>query len=493
MMTKHKADRPRTKAVDGVDFIDGLLRRARSRSQINLGVRFGSFWLIAVLSVWLAAGLASTLGFALPLPVFWFAAVAAVLAFLLAVWAVTRRMPRMVDLARMADFRFGLHERISTLLEVESGEIPSPSSTDLRRRLARDAVASASAIDPASLVPVRIPRSAWLLPVLIFAIWIVQVDAFPLHGRSLAGNTEPPPANLTPAQVEAAAPDLSDIGESLRNLAGLESDPYLQAVAQGFDELAKAVSDEGMTADQFGAEVSRLMDHVERRLGSLPGGNEAGSSPSDSAANGREPPVDIVQPKLGGAPESTPDPAGGTNDAFDGAIRELDDLQASLVELIETRASRAIRSETLAQSYDAVPPPSASSENRAEGGMVQEGPAGGQPIGAAQQANQGEGDIAGAGAQPLSGDAFDDSPLGAEAGFEDVQLPEGKLSDGARIDRTFGPEASDAVVEILAPPPVANFHHFQETAFRHMVLDADTRQVVARYLAPTDPEASGLP
>src|SRR5437868_5017138 len=94
-------------------------------------------------------------------------AVAVLLTFLLA--------PDVAALARAAERRFALQERLSTALEVTATLRADTAFDPIRAALLADAENHAGAIDPRRLVRLTLPRATWAVPVLLVAAVLLQL------------------------------------------------------------------------------------------------------------------------------------------------------------------------------------------------------------------------------------------------------------------------------------------------------------------------------
>lgn len=79
---------------------------------------------------------------------------------LVGLWLVVGRRPSLVEQARFADQQFGLKERASTAVEIQSGDLAVPS--EIARLQLADTVTAVARVDAARQLPFQINRRDWL-------------------------------------------------------------------------------------------------------------------------------------------------------------------------------------------------------------------------------------------------------------------------------------------------------------------------------------------
>ena len=170
-------DKSRALATDGaaciwLPFVQAGLLRAQSRWRLS-AMLHGAVWsMILGLAVFCALGATTLLleGEAarwLPrllvahslLDQIATSAIAFVCALVVAVLATFLLAPDLAALARAADHRFALKERLSTALEVATARPSDAAQDPVRAALLADAEQRASSIDMRALVTLRLPRA----------------------------------------------------------------------------------------------------------------------------------------------------------------------------------------------------------------------------------------------------------------------------------------------------------------------------------------------
>ena len=174
-----------------------------------------------------------------------------------AVW-VWRSRPDMQAMARRADQRFGLHERLSTALELD-GRLPEDErASPVVAALFRDAAAHTSKVDPRSLVPIGLPR-----PAIAFALVAAGVLALQLIWPTGRAPGSALLAAAADSDSESAAELILDIAELVREEAERESNDELRVVATSLEQLASDVVDEGQGGQPVANELAQLLAEAE--------------------------------------------------------------------------------------------------------------------------------------------------------------------------------------------------------------------------------------
>ena len=217
-------------------------------------------WTLAAL--WAALLLPPALVFPSQLPADWLyvGLLSAGLVFVAGIALAFGDAPALPALARQADEKFGLGERLSAFLDARPATV-GPSAA-IYMNLARDASLHARKVQPSRLQPL-VTRG------LVLA-FIVQSGflALAVRNQSLI----PAPA-LQVAEPAAEAGDretlrenLQAVAEVLREDAEKRQDPYLAAVAEAVKELARN-ADPGADSLELNKAVEGLLDHARLAYG----------------------------------------------------------------------------------------------------------------------------------------------------------------------------------------------------------------------------------
>jgi hypothetical protein len=413
-------------------------------------------------------------------------AVAALLTFLLA--------PDLAALARAADRRFALQERLSTALEV-SAKLQSDSALDpVRAALLADAERRAGAIDPHRLVRLTLPRAAWAVPALIVAAILLQVVPPAAFGRAApdatAARDAPDDGTLSRQQAADAAANLRRIAEVIEQDAAQRSDPYLRTIARTLDRLSAEVARATIDRRALAGELDRLLAHAQQAYAQSDRATGQAASRRDATELLRSALDDITgNRQAGAAPARDPDPAVPETaaPARDPAGRP------ALSQERRTPGSRP-QSEQIAALRRLLPGADiqwlyvdedgaevdpraqierlmADEERRARAAL--------QPAGAAANAGQGEGDRAGDGVQPLGrGNAAKPADLAAT---EQMLLPDPERRDGGRIRIEIPPDATLSDVAAPSADAGGGWRRVPEQPVEREALDAENRRIVGRY------------
>lgn len=183
--------------------------------------------------------------------------------------------PEVDKLARAADREFRLHECLSTALEVASA--PARRNGVVAEALLQRAEERSGAVDARRLVPVRLPRSAIGVPVLLIVAALLAAnppppllqDAFSGTGGEVAGEL------FTLDELAETADDLRRIAAILQQDATRRADPGLQAVARQVEALgADMATNPLISRDNVVAEMERLLTAAAAAYG------QAGETPA---------------------------------------------------------------------------------------------------------------------------------------------------------------------------------------------------------------------
>jgi hypothetical protein len=473
--------------------IEGSRRRIRGRILLA-----GAQWSVAV-ALAVFAGLKLFSGFAgaafwrLPASASDTTLLASFTLLALLAWSVVRAWLRTPDLEAVAlwtDSATGSHERLTTA--VETWRVGPRNRTE--EALLFDAGSRAIEVDPARLVPLRWPRPIWPLAVALAAALTLQL--MPVRNAAV---------DRTRTEADQSSESFDDTGVKVRRVAELvakgaeeRNDPYLQAVARSLDQLGERIERGELARTQIDSELDRLFEHLGRALESddaalselLTSFSETGPNVAAAVQEGLEP---APAGELG---EARATPQGAEPDArpSSGPPPSLADILTELELRFEppdapTASATPDAGGATTQGFytDIDPELVAELERRRQLSLQRAQQAAGQPVGAAEQANEGAGDVAGEGVQPLQrglNDTFGQREEAPES--ETVALPEGAQGEGPRIRREVAPEAELSEVEALAVSPQGEWRRAREAEGRRERLGIMDREVVSRYFLPME-------
>jgi hypothetical protein len=460
------------------------LLRSRSRARIGLALRLTARAAVAVGVVQLGLVLTERIWDPpwFPSPTWLLLALLVWLA--LDVPRAVRRAPGVLELARAADRRFGLNERVSTAIELSSSVVPGGAHDELVAAQLADAARHARRIEPRTLVPIPFPRSAWAF----LAVVVLLAGAQFLPATRSTASAAAESQQLAPEVREEIVHDLKRAAELLDLDAERNRDPYVRALAQAFEDLARR-AEAGLVDDvELQQETAQLTEHAERIYGEgvaaardnrepAPGGSEGGAEVRDEEPGAEVPPGEAAAHR---ASETRAD-----------GSRRLSELVGDL-EAVEARWQErrgGQRQLTRAEVAEFGPYVDAAmvevlrelQRQRQEARQEQRA---GQPAGAAQEANEGPGDAAGVGEQPLGSEEGDELPQ-VEGRTEDLLLPGEGREGGDRIRTELPPEARLAEVadEVRA---AGSWEPGREAELRRDLLAPHHRTIVSRYFDRRD-------
>lgn len=486
--------------------IAGLLRSARSRWR-SRNLLLGLCWwcviatvmlLGAVLLRWLEPGFPAGERWAWLLPTL--AGCVAGGVALTAVWAM-RATPDLGQMAWHADRRFGLRSRLETAYELRGGTAPPT----VVAALLEDAEDHLWSVDLRALVPLRLPRFLWLVPVILsiavgFDLWIEPMlsPAAPGSGSELTG-------------LERTAELVGQVASLLELDQATRADPYLAAVTDGFRDLADRLVRGEVDAGNVGEELGNLLQQLAQATRAaapevaavidqvLGGGSSTGSPPRAAAGPADAPAV----------AEQAPVPPSPALDEGHGGERTVEDVFRALgaaLDALERRQEAAVQVTTQPRpQVDVAQPggPQGSYLDRAvsageelEGllaALGQEAVVAGAPVGAAEQSTDDAGDAAGAGGQPGPHEPLGASGIDFAEGLEEVVLPWNE-GEGRRVSVEVEPEAHPVP---LAPSdafqPAGDQERAHEAAMRREAVGGAFRQVIMGYFLPSVQATPGMP
>jgi hypothetical protein len=480
----------------------GLLR-ARSRWQLS-AMLYGAVWsMILGLAVFCALGATTLLlegeGW-LPrllvtpslLDQLATCAIAFACALVVALLATFLLTPELAALARAADHRFALKERLSTALEVATARPSDAAQDPVRSALLADAEQSASSTDMRALISLRLPRAAWAVPALLVTALLLQTVPPDMLGRATpaASNGQNASDNgaLSGDQAADTAANLRRIAEALDQDGARRSDPYLRTIARALERLSAEVGRAAIDRPRLARELGQLLAHAQQAyaqsdrpadqtapqqhptdllrsaLDEITGGRQAGAAPArdspapKATAADRNPPGRPSQPqdrKASGTPTQA--------EQIAAAVRRLTGQDVPWLFVDEDGAEVDPRSQLERLM--------AEEERRAR--------AAAQPAGAAANAGRGDGDQAGDGVQPLGRSAG--AKATDPAATEQMLLPDPQSREGGRIRIEIPPNA--ALSDVAAPSSAAGggWRRVQEQSVERPTLEAEGRRIVGRY------------
>jgi hypothetical protein len=408
-----------------------------------------------------------------------------------ALWTVLRA-PDLADLARAADRKCALKERLSTALEVDGSLQSSPELDPVRAALLADAEHHAGAIDPRGLVRLTLPRAVWMVPALLAIAVLLQVVPPDAFGRAVPGAPAARDAAdgvLIGQQAADMAANLRRIAEILDQDATQRSDPYLRTIARALDRLSTEVARTTSDRRQLAGELDRLLAHTQQAYAesARPAGQTSPrrqpaellrSALNELTGNRQSGPVaerdaDPAAPDVAAAERNPAGrPAQPQQDRKPTGIRTPSDQIAAARRMLGADLPWIFLDEDGAE----VDPRSqierlmADEERRAR--------AGAQPAGAAANAGQGEGDRAGDGVQPLGRGNAKSTDLAAT---EQMLLPDPERRDGGRIRIEIPSDVLRSDVTAPTSDASGGWRRAQEQPVERPSLAAEGRRVVGRY------------
>lgn len=411
------------------------------------------------------------------------------------VWALLRT-PGLLELARRADRDFGLQERVSTALELARAPASAGAEGEMAAALLADAARHAPAIEPQRLVPLRFPRVGWWLVGLasvLVALDVVGPQLFP--GSPIESEVASP---LNAAERSAAVADLRRTADLLGGEAEERKDPYLGALAQAFDDLGQRVASGALDRAATERELGRLLDHVERAYeGELSPFGRAASEPKSPEAGVPTPPPGTAAQAQGSPaarePSSPRSAESGTDSSTERDPSSLSDLlgelgrvEASLQRAGSKREANAgrITAVDYAEFGPYITPESLERLKREREEREAQQARAGQPVGAAQEADRGPGDLAGEGVQPLAGESAVPEALGTAATRrEQVRLPDSPARAGERVRLERAPDVQFSEVAKGERPSGAAWRARREAEVRREQLGPRERTLASCYFS----------
>lgn len=409
--------------------------------------------------------------------------------------------PSLSRMAAVADDRAGLMDRLSTAVEVSS---VGP-KTVVEELLVADSIEVIANVRPERIVRLLPGRGALLW--LVAACVLVACANWGVVAAQRQRTVAAEPSLPTPLSIAESSLSLAAL---LNEDPRFEDDPYLEAIARSFEELSASARSATSVSGELETELAELLGHLydalEGRdpvvrdvlqdqlsgLFSEPGDEAALRSPSASSTAGELP------PEAGGMPLA-PTPELGQADSLrpaagsDRLQRALDAVVESLQESKSAREERqgpdraAVPSDVV-NSYEFLTPEMQAAIELAQATEEEafETAADGVTIGAASDANDGGGNQAGDGIQPMLRNNEKPVPELA-AGAQELLLPDGDRDGGAQRRAETMPISNGETgirpvsIESLTWEPLQLAHSSESTlvGLRH-------RDLVSRYFMPGD-------
>jgi hypothetical protein len=421
-------------------------------------------------------------------------------AFLVGCFVLRRRTPNLSNLARAADHKLALRERLSTALDVDARVPPDVPLDPVRSALFADVEGRARDIDPRAIVKLGMPRAVWLLPALAMIaalLHLVPIDAFASR-NPLADSREN--NALSKDAAESTIVNLQRIADLLNQDADERTDPYLRMIARALKRLETEVEHASVDRHQLADALDRLLAHSRQAYAQNGKGGSGQADPKavDLLAAARD---DIA----GLSPDRPPvlrqtDNAGATAPAAaEQTARHATPPASSPSRPRQARPGATIApplfngapDQTDAQKdgdeYGNLETDLRTQKERAFAEQQRRMRTAAQAVGAAADAGAGEGDRAGNATRPLGNDAPTRTDLAAGS---DMLLPDRTGNNGRRIRIELTPQTD---LSDVAPPSAAgdrNWRHIGEQPVARSAFDARDRKVVGRYFMPP-PESSG--
>jgi len=200
----------------------------------------------------------------------------AILAMIAAPLVAMARRPEIDRMARAADRHFHMNESVSTALEVAGAPDRFAYTGVVGEALVKSVHDRTDKVDAADLVPVRLPRAAIGVPVLIAVAALLTVAPPPPLLQEAFAALRPPPevGGFTEADRHDAAVTLQAIAAILKQDGEDRADPQLQQIAHDLEQLGQQFANNpGMGAGELAAGLERLMalaTEAYRRVGEDP-------------------------------------------------------------------------------------------------------------------------------------------------------------------------------------------------------------------------------
>lgn len=411
--------------------------------------------------------------------------------------------PSVNEMARLVDRQCNLQDRLSTATELLSG---APRTT-MEQLQVRDAASFAAQVVPSKVVRIS-PSWRYWLPA-GFASGAALLICF------LSLDVLERPNGLM--QIDATAASVADASTVLANLLGedprFQGDPYIAAVAKAIEDFAMIASTDESGTAQLESQLGELLGHLYQALeGKDPASRElldSYLSDASGISSGSDTTISTAQEadsasegeSAGGTPIAVSTQVGQSEIANTGVASrpDLARYQLALEALVESLqdtsmareerqgSGRAAIPSDIADSYEFLTPEMQSAidlaDPKSQDASLQTAAAG-VTIGASADANEGGGNQAGDGAQPMF--AEDSAlPPSRDVGGQDLVLAEGNRVSGATRRADTRPIAGG---EVTAQPVEADSLAWepihQTSAADTMLVGLKHRELVSRYFMP---------
>lgn len=389
--------------------------------------------------------------------------------------------PGEASVARLADRRLGLGERLGTAIELRGAAVAGP----VARALLRQAAGHARQIPLARLAP--LPWREWTAGGAAACIVLAIAAAIPAP-RELPSR---------PANIAEAAETLERVAALVEHDAEERQNPYLAAVARSLHDLARAIADNRLPPRSLDAALEPLLEHAVQAYGESPpswlGPRSSRSAPlrqqlREAATNGMPAAPETAAANVQRGADASPLGAGRSADIQVGAngrrspqqTGQFGDAGGVAVDPGEGT------SESLAD-YALSPADQArlDRERQIAEQQRQQTAGAGQPIGGARDAGRG-GDLAGEGARPLGDGGEPVRPVPAER--ESLPLDAAAQAGGRTIRIEALPDVArrEVVGSAGEHAPWTQVHAVKQV---HDAVPAARREIGRRYfLLKTAPD-----
>lgn len=416
---------------------------------------------------------------------------------------VIQSNPAVGRMARRADRRFNLDERMSTALEVTAG---TGVTGVIAEALVQDAEKRTNAVVPTYLAPVGLPRTAIAIPVLlVLGTWLSIAPPPPLLQEAIdAFRPVPIATGLTAEERDEATARLRAVAAIIQQDGEERADPQLQAIARALQALGDGLAQQPNQFEQMmNAEMQKLLqlakdayaragerDTSPRNLSRLITPIADGFKPKPPPQRGAQggPQNQLGAAAAGGAfePEVNTMPKDNpftglmtTRDQYNGAGREdFNNGQMRPGQTLGDNGGGAFGApgDGIA---DAMGNAALEDDAFFAGGAYDGGEAGvgGELAGGADGA--GPGDFAGVGTRDLFGP---EGRLRLAAGAQDMRLQNQNLGQGRRTRfNLLAPPTEATAADGAQPGEVAGWRQMEEAEVTRAPLPIPSRDVVSRY------------
>lgn len=438
------------------------LQQARMRLLLRRGLEGGSRVLLVVLGLWVALRLWQVFSRSEPALLGWKALAAVlVLGFSGLAYSLWRRTPSLLQMARLTDQKLGLHERLSTVLEL-SPDSPHP----LHQNLLREAIAIAPQIKPARVVPLTLPQnSRWLLLAALVAAGLYLWAPAEMTSQTAPAKSGP-----------LVSKSLKPLVEKVQQDAERTNDPYLQAEARNLEQLRAQIEQGKLSGKALEQELGSALERLGQSYGLSPAGGAATQDKESSPGKGS-----------GSNAATNPNQSSSSSEASAALQKRVQQLTQALQNQRpgatgQTNAApkEASRECIFIEGYECLTPDQLAKLQASLGSAGDririQGPRGGTP--------GGSGDKAGKGAQAKLGAK---ESLSLKSAAQPVVLPKHPVSSSARRIQISAP--TQLAKALQSTQGTAGLWQRGEEAPMHpglQGLSRESRNVVSQYFAQKD-------